>query len=184
MKRLIYILIVISFMSCESEPEWEECVIKESEHYSNAPYMTQTSKTLRVEYMFDESIRYDIGEDQSDKCKLFGIGKIVPNWKHLSFRHSFWYDPSIDSIRIGAYVRDTIEYGDKPKKVHILNVGIYEKFMTEIEDCDSFVRFNVNEKYVEVKVSSHNIWLYGIPRPYFGGNCVAQNDITIKYKMY
>jgi hypothetical protein len=179
MKKLLLILLLFS---CESE-KTNQIVFTPDSHYSNIGISWQRSNVLEYWVEFNESIVYDIGTDQSDKNKLFGLAKNVANWKHHSFRHSFWYDPSIDSVHIGAYVRDTILYGAQPKKVHLTSISHKESLYLRIEVKDTIVKFWAKDSYCIVPISKHDIKLFAIPKPYFGGDQYPPHEITLNYEI-
>jgi hypothetical protein len=173
MKKLLIILLI--FVSCEKEQE-TYIVFKENSHYSNIGVQRQDSNELHYIVEFNESIVYDIGTDQSDKCKLFGLAPGFQfNWDELSFRHSFFF--MNDSVHIGAYIHDN----DTLIKKH-LYTGLYEPIECYLKDYGDSVIFVVNNHYLSIPVTPHETKNYYIPNPYFGGNCKPPHEITIKYE--
>ena len=179
MKKLIFILLLIS---CEPIHIWQTCTFTPERHESNVNFWMRSDSILEVCYRFNDSYIYDIGEDQSDKNKLFGIAPEYDcDWDNLSFRISIFYQN--DSLHIGAYVHDLQKYGEKAKKVHIKTIPVNSEIYTRIEDLGNVVYFTVDEITISIDVTPHETQGYVITRPYFGGNKTAPHKITFEYKI-
>ena len=133
---------------------------------------------------FTDSCRYDVGEDQLDVNKLFGIG-YFPTHHTNSVRFGWRYDKNVDKIEILAYYYlngdrhfDTLTWAD---------IGVSYRCVIFIEPnnhtlCmgkkDTGSLFEV-EYSVPVKRKSVGYLL----RPYFGGNKKAPHNIEIKIEL-
>lgn len=137
--------------------------------------------TARVE--FTDSCRYDIGEEQLDVNKLFGIG-YFPGHHNNSVRFGWRYDKEQDAIEILSYF-----YNNKKRDfcsmgwVQIGFPAYYTIFIRENEHILTIattIRFDeIAEVSVPVKAKKVGYLL----RPYFGGNKKAPHDIEIKIEL-
>jgi hypothetical protein len=138
-----------------------------------------------ISVRFNESIRYDLGEDQSDVNKLFGYSY---GWHHdQSDRIGFRYVPATRNVEIVLY---SYSEGKRLKTEHLCNfeIGVTYQIDFGITIVDNLrsvqvVIFDQTHKVCEAslkrtyKVSKYGYTLGG----YFGGNRRAPHKITIEY---
>lgn len=159
------------------------------------------SRSLFRSVVFDTSCKYDIGQDQSDWNKLFGIG-FIPAWKFLlvfvswlsfgvlfknlhhknSARFVWRYNNLNGMIEIGCYVYNNgVRVSEK-----LMSVPLNRAFKIAIHvnkgTCDFFC-FNENNvlqvvKEIPVKTGFISYNLGG----YFGGNRKAPHTIIYSIK--
>lgn len=152
----------------------KKTIIKEGTHAPfRIPKLILNPYVLEHKVTFTESCRYDIGEDQTDINKLFGIGYFP--FHHInSVRIGWAYNISTDTIKIYAYW-----YKNKERKwlfLRDLNIGQPNTFKISIREKEHVIFFNQSFG-VSIDVPGQPIGY--LLRPYFGGNKKAPHDITI-----
>ena len=131
---------------------------------------TRTQIAYKVQ--FTPSCRYDIGVEQSDINKLFGIG-YLPSHHRNSVRFGWRYDKASDMIEILAYwykngVREW-------RSLKFIAIGArYPMVLMRLGDIHEL--WIGAERHI-VDVPSQQVGF--LLRPYFGGNMTAPHDITI-----
>ena len=154
--------------------------IKKGRHYST-PRLFKLwfkSKPLSYRISFDQSCRYDIGAEQGDINKLFGIGFI---WHHQdSARFGWVYNKEADKIDIYAYC-----YVDGKRLAELFySCGFDRSYDFTIEPHFGSYIFKVRGTTVYTKEIKHfhtkNI-CYPL-MPYFGGTRKAPRDMHIHMK--
>lgn len=164
----------------------KEIYIKQGHHYSNEwvkpilwckGYERNETRT----YIFDESCRYLIGSDQSDKNKLFGWSY---GFHHKnSVRVSWWYSPDDDRIVIGLYTYNDGEVSKK--KLSNVEIGkpIELTLSTRVDYTDLIVcELSDGNRKINSYIYKNNLsrWGYTLTT-YFGGNKTAPHKITMRY---
>jgi hypothetical protein len=140
-----------------------------------APALLWKPKRLAYAVMFTSSCRYDIGAEQADINKLFGIG-YLPHHHDESVRFGWRYLPKSDLIEILSY---WYKRGERHFD-HICNVDIGVGYTFQIIMGHSNHTLKVTgtsgERIVPLEPRKAGYLL----RPYFGGNCTAPHDMTIE----
>lgn len=122
--------------------------------------------------MFTPSCRYDIGPEQSDVNKLFGVG-YAPHHHRNSVRFGWRYDRQSDMIEILAYW-----YLDGQRYIHpMMFAGIGQTLHYAIRRNADHHLLIARWQTFSVPVHSQRVGY--LLRPYFGGNMTAPHDITI-----
>jgi hypothetical protein len=140
------------------------------------PYLLIKPRLLAYRIAFTESCRYDVGNDQADINKLFGIG-YFPSHHNNSVRVGWNYDIVSGKIQLWAYwYENSIRRYSYLRSVDIGNI-YYIKIYIDGEEHTidaSGRRFSVN---VKPQVFGYLL------RPYFGGNRKAPHDMMIDMEM-
>jgi hypothetical protein len=146
---------------------------------THSPFRTPSilwwPKRIRYDVTFTESCRYDIGAEQADINKLFGIG-YRPHHHDNSVRFGWRYLDKIDMIEILAYWYKERQRG----WWHLCAVEIGKQWRYDLTVGQSNHSLHVVGKSVPyiVPVQPRRM---GYPlHPYFGGNMTAPHDIEIK----
>ncbi len=135
--------------------------------------VTDNDVTYRIQ--FTESCRYNIGSEQYDINKLFGIG-YAPHHHKNSVRFGWRYDLKSDMIEILAYwYLNGIRYWHPLNFVAIGANNHYQ--ITRFAD-----RHDLSLKFETFSVPVRNRGIGYLLRPYFGGNMPAPHDITINMR--
>ena len=138
------------------------------------PQLLIQPRILKYRFMFTDSCRYDIGEnDQADVNKLFGIG-YFPSHKITSVRVGWRWDIQAGKIELLAYYRWTYGMQFKP----IGHVDTNQWINMEIIQTWEYHEINIQDMpktTVFIEPSPVGYLL----RPYFGGNQTAPHDMTI-----
>lgn len=138
--------------------------------------------------IFDDNCRYDIGQDQTDKNKLFGWSY---GFHHInSARVTWYYDKECDGIRLCLYIYNDgkcIKHNDSNlyKIGEKLNIKLtsYICNNTISNEEEWRIEMIVNETAItSCIISKHNLcnWGYTLGL-YFGGNCRAPHDISVQF---
>ena len=135
------------------------------------PVVVTSSEIARV-VQFTPSCRYDIGSDQSDINKLFGVG-YLPHHHTYSARFGWRYDTASDMIEILAYWYDKGERLWESMKF----VAIGSKNIMVLRRHENMHEFYIGKERLQIDLNSCE-WGF-LLQPYFGGNRVAPHDITI-----
>jgi len=159
-------------------------VIKKGTHSPfRLPRLLFGGRKLAYTVVFKNSCRYEIGSDQSDINKLFGIG-YFPHHHRNSVRFGWVYNPSKnDTMEIYAYwYKDGERFSeflcDVPinspvyyeiEKEYAVNFGWYFRLRVV------FDKKKIGGAIVTVKPQSVGYLL----RPYFGGNQTAPHNMEI-----
>lgn len=132
--------------------------------------------TIGYKVNFTESCRYDIGEDQSDINKLFGIG-YFPTHHSKSVRIGWNYNRLSDKINLWAYWYDNgkrrMEFlsAVPMMKIHYLRITQFEDYhVIQIPG----IMFDV---LVRPQTFGYTLGLY------FGGNQKAPHDMRVDMEM-
>ena len=148
-------------------------IIKKGTHKSwQWPELILNRDIIRYIVRFDDSCRYNIGKDQGDINKLFGVG-YFPHHHKNSVRIGWNYHPETDKIRLYAYwyingVRDWL-YMDS------VNIGDYVYASIHINRGTHKIDIQ-GKRFVIVRKGSLG-YLLG---PYFGGNQTAPHNINLE----
>jgi hypothetical protein len=121
------------------------------------------------------SCRYEIGSEQADVNKLFGIG-YLPHHHRNSVRFGWRYDIASGMVEVMAYW-----YVEGMRNMHSMGfVAIGSNHIYVIRRHMDMHQLFLDKKLLEVPVPSHR---YGFKLgPYFGGNMKAPHDIEIQFK--
>jgi hypothetical protein len=136
-------------------------------------------------FIFTESCRYDIGEDQKDWNKLFGMSfGFTPLVKQFqmhenSARFGWRYDIQSDMIEVAPYLYTN----GKREYAETLNLGTFfceigKEYNMFITAYATYVLYTVDSKHwvLEQNIPAHR----GFTAPiYFGGNKPAPHTIEI-----
>jgi len=149
-------------------------IIKKNTHAPlRLPKLLINPKVLEYNVTFTDSCRYDIGEDQTDINKLFGIG-YFPFHHWNSVRIGWAYNPTTDKIDISAY---WYEKGQRKWQETVRkNIGEEINFKIEIGKHNHYI--SINNSYATIPLPGQRLGY--LLRPYFGGNRKAPHDIEIK----
>jgi hypothetical protein len=129
-------------------------------------------KLLAYRVAFTESCRYDIGRDQGDINKLFGIG-YFPHYHDNSVRIGWNYDIVSGKINLFAYW-----YAEGVRGWHYLrsvNIGEVNYFSIQVREQDHIIDVAGRKYSVDVVGRSVGYLL----RPYFGGNKTSPHTMII-----
>ena len=151
-------------------------IIKQGCHsYAHIPFIGWDVKRMTRNVMFTKSCIYDIGQDQSDVNKLFGIG-YYPHHHNRSIRFGWRWNLLDKKIDILAYwyfngVREflpltQVEIG----KTYRYDIIVFPKMHRMM------VKGTVKNVILEPRSLSYSL------HPYFGGNQKAPHDIEIIIK--
>jgi hypothetical protein len=147
------------------------------------PRLLFGTRKLAYSVKFTDSCRYDIGSDQTDINKLFGIG-YFPHHHRNSVRFGWVYNPSkYQTMEIWAYWYDK---GERKYEfmcdVPINSVAYYEIATEYVKEWGWYFRLKVifdrdviGKAVVTIKPQSVGYLL----RPYFGGNQTAPHNMEI-----
>jgi hypothetical protein len=162
-------------------------VIKKNTHAPfRFPRLFSLSKSkLECTVNFNSNCKYDIGEDQDDVNKLFGIG-YFPFHRWNSIRFGWRYSKENDKIEILAYW-----YLNKVRNFkHICYVDLNREYdySINLSKEEGKVYFSVSDLHsqsaffeaVNINFQYRNFGY--ILKPYFGGNRKAPHDMNIKFK--
>lgn len=137
------------------------------------PCMTGSTELVH-KVTFTESCRYDIGPEQADVNKLFGIG-YLPHHHRNSVRFGWRYVHAGGMVEILAYwYRNGERYMNPMALVSIGTPHVYV-----MRRHENMHQLYLDKTLMEIPVLSHR---YGfLLGPYFGGNMTAPHDIEIKF---
>ena len=127
------------------------------------------------EVTFMPSCRYDIGPEQADINKLFGIG-YPPHHHQHSVRFGWRYDKDVDMVEILGYWYDN---GARLWE-SICYTAIGQKWHYAVKKVGDIHELEVNHRTLKVPVRPRAVGY--LLRPYFGGNMKAPHDIEIQMK--
>ena len=148
-------------------------IIKKGKHGNfHIPKFISPKKEIKHIISFTDSCRYNIGTDQCDINKLFGIG-FLPYHRRNSIRFGWRYIPQSDNIEILSY------YYIKGKRYnqHISFVDINQPYTYTIKWTQNNYQMIVNDTSITIQMNNH---IFGYTLfPYFGGNIPAPHDIII-----
>ena len=160
--------------SCYKGDDYIVTIRKGDHSHDRFPYVWINKKKMELDVTFTESCRYDIGIDQGDHNKLFGIG-YSPGHRMNSIRFGWYYNPSMDCIVVTAYV-----YNNGQRfmcDMANISIGEINRYSILI-DGDKHV-LNIEGKANMVVATNASAFSYML-HPYFGGNQPAPHDIRIK----
>jgi hypothetical protein len=159
-------------------------VIKKGTHSPfRLPKLLFGTKKLAYSVKFTDSCRYEIGSDQTDINKLFGIG-YFPYHHRNSVRFGWVYNPSKNAtMEIWAYwYENGKRYYEFLCDVPINSPAYYEIATEYVKEWGWYFRLKVifdrdviGNAVVTVKPQSVGYLL----RPYFGGNQTAPHNMEI-----
>lgn len=135
--------------------------------------------------MFDHSAKYDIGPDQTDINKLFGIG-FFPGHHKNSARFGWVYNPDKKKVELHGYWYDK----GQRKIEYLCDVNFYTSYILTIDITYNYprIRFTVVQKDANYEKVSKIVEVSRLPRLsyylglYFGGNRTAPHDINVTIK--
>jgi hypothetical protein len=137
------------------------------------PCMTGSTELVH-KVTFTESCRYDIGAEQADVNKLFGIG-YLPHHHRNSVRFGWRYQHAGGMVEVLAYwyhegSRMFIPMG-------LVSIGTPHVYV--MRRHENMHQLYLDKTLLEIPVPAPR---YGfLLRPYFGGNMTAPHDIEIKF---
>jgi len=157
--------------------------IKKGNHYSfSIPCIHFNKKSFSYLIEFTDSCKYDIGKNQYDINKLFGLSYGLHH--NNSARFGWRWNPKKNSIDIISYVYINGERIKDNSKILItdvkLNVPFIISFKVENEYYSFTVFYNDKKYNKKIKHGSLPFWGYKL-NPYFGGKISSPHDIIIKY---
>jgi hypothetical protein len=135
------------------------------------PVIVTSPEIVRV-VQFTPSCRYDIGNDQSDINKLFGVG-YFPHHHRNSIRFGWRYDQASDMIEILAYW-----YAQKERlweSMKFVAIGSKNVFVMRRHEDMHELFIGKDRLIIDMPACEVGYLL----QPYFGGNRTAPHDITI-----
>jgi hypothetical protein len=139
------------------------------------PSLLWSPNRIRYDVTFTESCRYNIGPEQDDINKLFGIG-YFPHHHDNSVRFGWRYRNDIDIIEIMAYW-----YKDGQRDfAYLCSVEIGKQWRYDLTIGQSNQSMHVVGKSVPYIVPVRPRRMGYLLQPYFGGNMTAPHDIEIK----
>lgn len=136
------------------------------------PCLLINPRLLAYRVAFTESCRYDIGRDQGDINKLFGIG-YFPHHHDNSVRIGWNYDIVSGKINLFAYW-----YAQGVRGWHYLrsvDIGEVNYFSIQAGEQDHIIDVSGRKYCVDVPGRSVGYLL----RPYFGGNKTSPHTMII-----
>ena len=175
MRKTLFISLVLA-VGCYKASS-DEVVIRSGSHSDfRLPTVMVNAGSIAYEVAFTETCRYDIGEDQTDINKLFGLGYMLAH-RENSVRFGWWYDPSKDSVGIMAYWYDR----GKRNADHLRYVALSDSHHYMIIARDDVHILTIDRLEVKRVVTKRSEICYAL-HPYFGGNRPAPHDIVIKMR--
>jgi hypothetical protein len=139
------------------------------------PPMLWRPQRIRYDVTFTESCRYDIGAEQADINKLFGVG-YLPHHHDNSVRFGWRYLDKVDMVEILAYW-----YNDGERAWwHLCAVEIGKQWRYDLTVGQSNHSLHVVGKSVPYIVQVQPRRVGYLLQPYFGGNMTAPHDMEIK----
>lgn len=188
MKKLIPILAILFLgVACTDiyAPKEVEYLIPNGQHESKVQggfaadkIRTLKSTTLSFTARFDESARYDLGNDnQYDINKLIGFSDCNSLHHENSIRFGWRYSIEKNNIEIFAYA-----YSNAVMNFHYMgDVAIDETAYYQIQITDHAFVLQLNgEVSLEIERTANcDKGLYYMLFPYFGGDEVAPHDVSI-----
>lgn len=157
--------------------KFDECWFTPDGHKANPFYIHAIKDTaFMFDFQFpDSSCIYDIGKDQSDWNKLYGIVDYLNNTHTESYRFAWrWLN---DELQIGYYVHiDNAIY-----KGIMYVADIREVVTGVIEVTDNFVTFKIiSDLTLEKTIYDDRIRCIEkgfTSNPYFGGDCAVNHIV-------
>lgn len=146
-------------------------IIKKGTHAPlTLPKLLINPKLISYRVVFTESCAYNIGNDQGDINKLFGIG-YLPHHHHNSVRIGWNYENN--KINIFAYwYEKKVRWWKLLEKIDTNTSHTFSIFMQK----NAHIIYYGKKSYA-INVKSNCVgYLLG---PYFGGNRTAPHDIEI-----
>jgi hypothetical protein len=154
--------------------------IKKGGHYSSPlSFKLHTGrKSFSTVVKFDESCRYDLGNDnQLDWNKLGGLS--YGYHKHNSVRIAWRYNKAVDKIELALYCYiDGERHISKFHELFPINEKIYVIASAISTEIHSIAVINDEYCFADIQRVIKPKWGYYL-NPYFGGNEVAPHDINI-----
>jgi hypothetical protein len=152
-------------------------LIRRGRHRSRFAWCPFFKKKKTFIFVFNETARYDIGENQDALNKLVGFSDGGINHHKNSFRLAWRYNKEYDLVEIHAY---TYLDGERTSQ-HIVDCQIRQPMRVEVEIRPDVYRVVVNRYRISYYNRSKNIkcgykhmlW------PYFGGKAKAPHNIWI-----
>jgi len=139
------------------------------------PKIMLTPSLICYRVAFTQSCKYDIGNDQGDINKLFGIGYFPSHHKN-SVRIGWNYDTVSGKICLWAYwYKDGKRCWDYLRSV---DIGVPYYFKIYIGDGEHTIDVSGRRYTVDTEPQKISYLL----RPYFGGNQTAPHDMIIDMK--
>lgn len=146
------------------------------------------ASSMRV--TFNNTCAYEIGEDQSDINKLFGISYGHHQWNN-SDRIGWRYLPGDNKIELLLYSYVDGQRVKKPLTKIPLNKEFKVAMLVSLDGNKRFVSVHIEPSGQfdsgvplgfswEFEMKPCLTWLHYTLHPYFGGNCKAPHDITIE----
>lgn len=134
---------------------------------------------LERDVRFDFSCRYNVGKDQTDTNKLFGVGYFPGHHRH-SARFGWEYDPVSDKILVSAYVYSLGERIDRP--MALIPMGKQVRMtITPYEDGYAFLIYDGVFTYHETVLCVRPAIKIGYRLgAYFGGTSAATHEMKIE----
>lgn len=189
---IILTLIFSTFARCEMFEEyyisdasgrWIEYTTYEGQHGSVPKIINRVNSvdsilTLEFQFCFpDSTFAYDIGEEQSDWNKLFGV---VPFFNYIhnnSYRFVWRYLNG--ELQIGYY-----SYVNSPYVIKGL-MGVIETgrvYDAKIIVTPGRIIYSLNDETIELEQKAEVFTTWHIATPWFGGSEVAPHDVNISIK--
>lgn len=137
-------------------------------------------KRIAFKVMFDSSCKYDIGEDQEDCNKLFGIG-YFPNHHKESARFGWRYNENTNLIELLSYC-----YVDGKRVIeYITSIQFNRWVLLSLSIEKGRYIFGAKKDEFETSFQTnhyHNKKIGYRLNPFFGGNQTAVHDTKIEMK--
>lgn len=173
MKTIIFTIIFL-VTSCYKGEDYV-VLLRAGQHSDERfPSVYISKKKMSYDITFTPSCRYDIGSDQSDNNKLFGVG-YLPTHRQNSVRFGWWYNPAVDSIEISAYIYEQGERHIFP----LTRVGIGECATYRLDMSHDVHDLEVVGK-AKMRVLTRSSTIMYMLHSYFGGNRPAPHNIYIE----
>lgn len=135
-------------------------------------------KLLKASYIFTDSCKYDIGSDQSDINKLFGLSFSLSPHKN-SIRVGWRYVPSSSNIELLSYIYKDGARSWKP----LCFVGLNEEVSVEISRFGTIAKIEAKSESESsvILLDANGLWgkfSYELGL-YFGGNRTAPHKMSV-----
>lgn len=149
-------------------------IIKKGTHAPfRFPCLVTEARTVFL-VSFTESCKYEIGDDQSDINKLFGVGHFPHHHKN-SVRFGWRWVPDLGKIEVLAYYYIDGKRMDR----HMVYVEIGERLVYEINGEGNFYSLIIHgSTYLDIPLKPCKVGY--LLQTYFGGNQTAPHDIEIE----
>ncbi len=155
--------------------------IKKGKHYSRPRLLKVRFKNKAISFRvsFDQSCKYDIGGEQGDINKLFGLGYL---WSHHKDSARFGWNYNVASGKIDIFTYCYISGKRVSELIYSCSFDRSYDFTIEPHFGSYIFKIKGPVEYVKEVKHFHTKQINYLLAPYFGGNSKAVSDIKIYMK--